>query len=158
MKKLSLCLVLVSGLALLSGCESLNDATEDMRENLGVRNDPETHLVAAEPRAVYAAGRAAAEDMGFSFRRGGPAQGELEAISGIASDDSLRSTTQRRMKVRFVAHPYGTEIRFWLTEVREEESSSNRGLSTERALRHSSLASVFFQSVDTRLGIKPETK
>lgn len=158
MKRLPLCLVLLCGLGLFAGCESINDATEDMRDTIGVRNDPQIHQVAADPRTAYAAGRAAAESMGFRFHRGGPAQGELEAISGIASDDSLRSTTQRRMKVRFMPHLDGTEIRVWLTEVREEESFSNRGLSTERALRNSPLCEVFFKSVDQQLGIKSEPK
>ena len=156
MTRVPFSLLLLCGLGVFAGCDSIGDATDGMRQRMAAHNEPRLHQVAATPRAAYLAGRAAAESMGFRFQRGGPAQGELEAISRLTSDDNLRRANQRRLKVRFRATAEGTEIRLWLTEITEEDSSSNRSLSTERTLTNSPLYDVFFRTLEQHLVTAPD--
>ena len=71
----------------LAGCESVRDATSSVRETIAARTAPHTHVYTADSRIVYAATRSALDEMGYRFLRGGPAQGEIDAISGLNTDN-----------------------------------------------------------------------
>src|SRR4051812_8087697 len=86
-------------LGLLSGCEAVSDA----REKLSSREQPRTHVYTADPRATYEAGRRAAEKMNYRFVRGGPAQGELEALGVVSSSETITSSRQVSLEAKFVA-------------------------------------------------------
>ena len=137
----------------LAGCESVRDATSSVRERIAARTAPHTHVYAAESRVVYAATRSAIDTMGFSFVRGGPAQGEIDAISGLNSDNSLRTTRQISMKVRLVAVPEGTEARVTLSEVIEDDFNKGAGHVTESPLRDASLYEVLFRHIEQALPV-----
>ena len=139
-------------LALFSGCESLSDATTSVREKLAARDQPRTHRYQAPPRATYAAARAAVEQMGFRFVRGGAAEGELEAVSGLSSSDTLRGSRQIALRLRLTpALDGGTEAALRLTEVIEGDSRGRAGQGTATPLRDTPFYEVFFRNVQAAI-------
>ena len=140
----------------LAGCESVRDAASSVRERIAARTAPHTHVYTAESRVVYAATRSAIDAMGFSFVRGGPAQGEIDAIGGLSSDNSLRMTRQISMKVRLVAVPGGTEARVTLSEVIEDDFNKGAGHGTESPLRDTPLYEVLFRYIEKALAAPPK--
>src|SRR4051812_29860315 len=114
--------LLVLSACVLAGCESLSDATLNVREKFAAREEGRTKTYAAPSRVAYEAVRVAANQMGYRFVRGGAAQGELEAVSGVGTGDSLRTARQLRMKVRLHAtDEKNTEVTVRLTEVLEDD-------------------------------------
>ena len=141
----------------VAGCESLSDATSGVRERMGARAAPQTKTFAAPPRAAYDAVRAAATAMGYRFVRGGPAQGEFEAISRVGSGETLGSSRQLAMKValRATLDGKGTDVSIRLTEILEADSSNRAGQATETPLRDTPQHDVFFRRVGQELGVPP---
>jgi hypothetical protein len=153
-KMLSLSAVLL-GAALLAGCES--GLPDDVRSALGPRERPRTRTYPADQRAVYEAAKAAAGAMEFRFVRGGPAQGELEALGAISPGDEPGSSRQISMKVHLTpAAESGTDVEVSLTETIEEASASEKGLATETPLRDTPLYEVFFRNLQTALSAPPK--
>ena len=142
------------------GCESLSDATTTVRDKITAREAPQVRGFAATPRATYDAVRASATDMGYRFIRGGAAQGELEAISGVGRGETPGSARQISMKVTL--HPSldgaSTEVSIRLTEILEADSSNRAGQATETPLRDTPQYDVFFRRVGTALGVPPAEK
>lgn len=136
--------------ALLSGCES--GFSEDVRSALGPREAPRSRVFQADQRATYAAVRAAVDEMGYKFRRGGPAEGELEALSSINRGDDPGSARQISLKVHLSpAAESGTEVEVSLIEVIEEDPANQPGMATQTPLRDTPLYEVFFRDVQTAL-------
>jgi hypothetical protein len=147
----------------LAGCETLREATSGARERLTTREAPRTWVYSATQRETYEAVRTAASRMGYRFLRGGAAQGEFDAVSGLSANDSLRGSRQISMKVRLgAALDGGTEVSVWLTEIIEPESASRTGLPTEAPLRDTPQYEVFLRSIGEALSAvgasKPEAK
>lgn len=140
----------------LAGCESLSEATSGVRDRMAARSAPQTKTYTAEPRATYDAVRRAATDMGYRFVRGGPAQGELEAISRVGSGETLGSARQISMKVSLHAtlDGKGTEVAVRLTEIIEADSSNRAGQATETPLRDTPQYDTFFRKVGQALGLQ----
>lgn len=81
---------------------------------------PESRLFPFDRREVYRAAREAVEESGLRFVRGGPAQGELEAISPIRT--ATASGRARQLTARFQfreTRPNETEVLAWVTAVEE---------------------------------------
>jgi hypothetical protein len=91
--------------------------------------------------------------MGYRFLRGGPAQGELDAVSGIAPGEVNRSSRQVAVKVRLHAtlDGTGTEVSARFSEILEADSRNRAGLATETPLRDTPQYEVFFRSVQQAL-------
>lgn len=147
---------LALGLALLvglSGCESVSDAAAGVRGRLAPRDEPRVSTVEAGPRLTYEAVRAAATQMGYRFVRGGPAQGEFDAVSSIAAGEREGSSRQLSLKARLRAtlDGQGTEITLRITEIIEADTSKRAGLATETPLRDSPQYEVFFRRVKEAL-------
>jgi hypothetical protein len=137
---------------LLSGCDSLSDATLNVREKFAAREEGRTKNFPVPSRVAYEAVRVAANQMGYRFLRGGAAQGELEAVNGVSSGDSLRSARQISMKVRLhAADEKSTDVTLRLTEVLEGDSSGRAGQATESPLRDTPQYEVFFREVQKAL-------
>ena len=149
-------IVLIGFVLALAGCESVSDATSAVRERMAARDQPHVKTFAAAPRATYDAVRAAAADMGYRFVRGGPAQGEFEAISGLRSGETIGSARQIAMKVKLqpTLDEKGTEVSVWLREIIEADSSNRAGQATETPLRDTPQYDVFFLRVGRMLGVK----
>ena len=141
----------------LNGCESISDATSGMRERVAARSAPQTRTFQATQRATYDAVRGAATEMGYRFVRGGPAQGEFEAISRVASGETQGSARQVGMKVslRATLDGKGTDVAVRLTEILEADSSNRAGQATETPLRDTPQYDVFFRRVGQALGVAP---
>jgi len=89
--------------------------------------------------------------MGYRYLRGGPAQGELEAVSGLLTGDA-HITRQIALTARFEPAPAGgTEVQLWLKEISEPTTSKATGQASERPLRDTPLYEVFFRTVQERL-------
>ena len=149
--------LLVFGLlgGVLAGCESLSDATAGVRESLAARSAPRTLRYEAARRAAYEAVRTAASQMGYRFVRGGAAQGEFEAISGVGRGESPGSARQLAMKVtlKSTLDEKETDVSIRLTEILEADSSNRAGQATETPLRDTPQYDVFFRRVGQALGV-----
>lgn len=153
MKRLILILAAAGALA-LGGCESLADATSGVRERLAERNAPKVRSFPAEARATYEAVRAAATQMGYRFVRGGPAQGEFEAVSSVRGGEQMGSARQLNLKVKLErALDGGTQVSVRITEIIEADSSNRAGQATETPLRDTPQYEVFLQRVGQNLGL-----
>ena len=146
-------LILVVATA-LAGCESLSDATGVVRERLANREEVKTRAFSAPPRVVYEAVRTAAAQMGYRAVRGGPAQGEFDALSGVKAGETHGSARQITMKVRLRAtlDGTGTDVAVSLAEIIEQDSSNRAGQATGMALRDTPQYEVFFERVGQVLG------
>jgi hypothetical protein len=138
----------------LTGCDSISDATDSVREKFATRDEPKVRVFAADQRATYDAARVAVDQLDFRFLRGGPAQGELEAVSKLEAGDSLETTRQITMKVRLNAAPLpatGTEVTIWLKEIIETDASKAEGQGVGSPLRDTALYDAFFRNLQQAL-------
>jgi hypothetical protein len=144
-------LLLLSLCSLLVGCQSMESAKDSVKERWTARNSGRTHVYAADSKAVYSAAREATRTMGFRILKGGAAQGTLEAIGGVQSDDNLRTSRQIGLKVRIGYAPEGSELRLFLTEMIEDDFDKGPGRATESPLMDTPLYEVFFRTVEQNL-------
>ena len=128
----------------LSGCES---APGEVHGRLGP--PPATsRMFQADLRAVYDAALVSLAHMEFRVIRGGPAQGKIEAVSGLSTNDSLTSTRQISISIRITpAGSDGTEVSADLKEAIEEDSQNRQGFATETKLRDTPYYDVFFNGL-----------
>ena len=142
---------------LLAGCES--DSSDIVHSVLNAREAPKTRVFQGDTRAVYAAARAAAEGMGYRFVHGGPAEGRLEALSGISGGDDAGSSRQISLKVRIgPAEESGSEVTVSFTEIIEETTTGLPAMATETPLRDTPLYEVFFRNLQQALGAASAAK
>jgi hypothetical protein len=148
----ALCLAL----ALLCGCDST--VGDSVKSALSPREAPRTRVFQAEGRATYEAAKAAAEEMGYHYVRGGPAQGELDELSDISGGDDSGSSRQISLKVRLSpADPAGTSVEASFEEILESTSTgATPGIATETPLRDTPLYEVFFRTVGQDLQAPPK--
>ena len=138
----------------LAGCESISDTTATVRAKIAPREEPRTKTINGQPRLVYEAVRAAAGQMGYRFVRGGPAQGEFDAVSAIGQGEANRSSRQVAMKARLspTLDRNGTDLTVSFTEIVEPDSTNRGGQATEVPLRDTPQYEVFFRRVQQALG------
>ena len=128
-----------------SGCESTrHDFATGVREKF---TGP-TYTVRAftgETQPIFDAARVSAEQLGFRITRAGATQGVIEGVSGIDSDDRLRGSRQRTIKVRLTpVTGGGAEVAVLFTEVVEDDFNKGAGQGTETTLRNHPFYEVFF--------------
>jgi hypothetical protein len=101
--------------------------------------------VEADQRAAYDAAVAALARMGFKVTSGGAAQGKIEAISGVAPDDSLQNASkQTTASARFsAAADNRTAVEILFTELRDGGYAAPGGYATKQPLASSPLYTVF---------------
>lgn len=133
---------------LFAGCEAFSGAGQSVREKFALKEQPRTHVYSADTRTTFEAARKAADQMGYRFVRGGPAQGELEAMSGVATADTLSSTRQISLKAKLrPAAEGGTEISLVFKELIEADSVRRAGQATATPMVDTPLYEVFFRTV-----------
>jgi hypothetical protein len=144
------------GLALLlSGCES--SLQDDVRSALGPREAPQTRTYDADQKATFAAARSVAQQMGFRITRSGAAAGEIDALSEIAEGDAPGSSRQVSMRIRLSpGEGSGTQLELSLTEVIEDQSSTNKGGATQTPLLDTPMYADFLRNVQTALANPPK--
>ena len=156
--KSRLAIVLLAGCCVaFTGCESLSDATDSVRETFAKRNEPRTRSFAGGPRVVFDAVKLAASNMGYRQTRGGPAQGEYEGISAVDIGAAAGTARQVGIKVKLKASldADSTEVSVRFTEILEADSSGRMGMATETTMRDTPLYEVFFRNVQQSLGVRP---
>lgn len=133
----------------------MSDAAGAVRERLAARDEAKVRTITAEPRAVYDAVKVAATQMGYRFVRGGPAQGEYEAVSGVKAGDTHGSARQLVMKVKLrpSLDAGSTEMTVRFTEIIETDSSNRAGQATGMPLRDTPQYEVLFERVGEVLGL-----
>lgn len=138
--------------AFAGGCESTRGGiAAGVREKF---SGPvyERRVVAAEPARVFEAAREAAKALGFRVTRSGAAQGVIEGIDGIVSDDRLRGSRQRTLKVRIEsAAPGEAEVAVLFTEIVEDDFGAGSVGATEASLRGHPLYAAFFDGLAAEL-------
>ena len=138
----------------LAGCES--DVSESVASALSPREAPRSRVFQADSKAVYPAARAALDEMGYRFEKGGPAEGKIEAISGISSGEDTGSSRQVSLKVHIEPTADAScEVTASFTEIIESDSSNQPGMATQTPLRDTPLYEVFFRNIQQ--GLKAQT-
>lgn len=133
---------------LLTGCQSMSSAAGSVKERWGLRNNGRARIVPADQRSVFDASLAAVKKMGFNVTRSGAAQGKIDAVGGLQTDNSLRSSRQVTVKVRIDEKGDGCEVRLFLSEVIEDDYNKGAGMGTETPLADTPLYEVFFREVE----------
>lgn len=152
MKRLLPILAAFTTVSLFSGCDSLSNAADSVREKVAARDEPRVRDYSAPPRAVYEAVRVAAGQMGFRFIRGGAAQGEFDGVSGVGKGDVPNSARQISVKIRIhAAGESGSEVTVVLKEVIEADSANHAGTATETPLRDTPLYDSFLREIQKAL-------
>jgi len=119
-----------------------------MRGKLSSREQPRTHTYTADSRTTYEAARRASEQMGYRIVRGGAAQGVLEAMSGVATSDTMNSSRQISLNAKLTSTlDGGTEVSLLFREILEGDSARRAGQATATALRDTPQYEVFFRTV-----------
>jgi len=151
--------VLALGAATIAagGCATVSDATDSVRERWAARHAGQSRDYAVPPRAAYDLLRRAAEQMGYRFVRGGPAQGSFEAISSVRAGETHGSARQLRLQatLRPNGDGSGTQVTARLTEVLEADSSNRAGQAVEVPLRDTPQYQVLFDRVGALLAAAP---
>jgi hypothetical protein len=141
--------------ALLAGCES--DIPDSVKSALGPREEPRNRVFPADQKTTYEAALQAADQMGYRFVRGGPAEGELNELSAISTGDEVGSSRQVSMKVRLEPGPTaGTQVTVSFSEIIEADSNNQPGMATETPLRDTPQYDVFFRDLQRCLQPKPD--
>jgi hypothetical protein len=145
-------LFLLLGCLALCGCSAVSDATSRVRDRVAGRDETRVRTFSADQRTTYLAVRAAAEQMGYRFVRGGAAQGEFEGIGGVGRGESVHSSRQLAMKAQLERNLDGsTQVSVRFTEIIEADSSKRPGMATETPLRDTPQYEVFFRAVERTL-------
>src|SRR6185369_5323339 len=127
MKRIFCVLATLATSLAFTGCDSLSNVADKVREKLDARDEPQVRDYAAPPRELYEAVRLTADRLGFRFLRGGPAQGEFDAVNGVGQGDVPNSARQVTLKVRIHAAGDGAEVTIVLKEVIESDSRNHTG-------------------------------
>ena len=106
-----------------------------------------TRTFQSDPRSVYDAALASLAKMEFRVTKGGPAQGKIEAVSGLAKRDNLQGTRQLYIRIEIRALGDESEVTAELKEAIEEDSNDRPGFTTVTPLRDTPYYSVFFDGV-----------
>jgi hypothetical protein len=134
----------------LAGCDSVSEQISAPF----VAPQPKSHVFAADERATYAAARTALDDMGFGFARGGPAQGVIEALSGVQTggETSLNGARQLQLEANFSSTADGgTQVDVVLHELVQSDLNQNPGMGTSTRLRDSPVYEEFFSAIGRHL-------
>jgi hypothetical protein len=148
--------VLAAGVLAVAGCDSASDVASSVRTRLAPRQNAQTRTYAAAPRVAYDAAIRVAKDMGYRITKGGPAEGVIEALSGVDVADSPGSARQVSLTVHLrPSLDGGTEVTASFEEIYEADSSRQPGLATEAPLRGTPQYEVFFRSLQDALRAGP---
>jgi hypothetical protein len=134
----------------LAGCESVSEQISAPF----VPPQPKSQVFAADERTTYAAARAALNDLGFGFVRGGPAQGVIEALSSVQTggDISLNSARQLQLEAHFSsAAEGGTQVDVVMHELVQSDMDQHPGMGTSTVLRDSAFYEEFFHAIGQHL-------
>jgi hypothetical protein len=140
----------------LAGCDSASDVATSVRTRLAPRQNAQTRTFAAAPRVAYEAAIRVARDMGYRVTKRGPAEGLIEALSGLDVADSPGSSRQVSLTIHLrPSVDGGTDVTASFEEIYEADSSRQPGIATESPLRGTPQYEVFFRSLQEALRSGP---
>ena len=147
---------LCCALAPLAGCSS--PLSDNVQSALSPRQAPRSRAFQADQRATYLAARAVAAELGYTYVRGGPAEGQLDELSEITGGEDSGGSRQISLKVRLSpADPSGTTVEVSFEEILESASNgATPGQATETPLRDTPLYEVFFRDLGNALQAPPK--
>jgi hypothetical protein len=148
--KTSLTGFLLAAALALGGCA----VADSVRERVAAESSPHARVFASDPRTTYAAARAALDPMGFTFTRGGPAEGRMEALSAVLPGEAGENARQVSLQAEFHSAEGGTEVRVTLKEIIEDDAA-RLGMATTTGLRDTPLYEVFFHAIQANLTAPP---
>lgn len=126
----------------LVGCESLPDR---MRERF-TTVAPKTQLFTANKRTVFAAGLAAAKQIGFTLQRSSESEGTISAYSRVRPGDLVRAAQQFSFTIKLTPiTDTSTEVALLLSELTEADLRVGGG---EVPLREHGLYSSYFAALE----------
>jgi hypothetical protein len=141
-------ILLVTACLGLAGCESVKTGVRDKFHGPTYQ----TRVFVGDSQAVFDAARRATEQLGFRITRSGPAQGVVEGVSGLASDDRFQGSRQRTIKVRLESTIGSeTQVEVLFREIVEDDFNKGAGQGIETTLHNSPLYEAFFSDVSSRL-------
>jgi len=137
-----------------TGCETVRN---DVRERF-VAPQYQPKVVNVDQHKAYEAARAALAKMGFTFERGGPAQGIIHSVGPMDASVAGGPGTARQMWFDAKLSPAiegGTKIEVLFSRMVEDDFNKRPGQGSLTPLRDSPLYEVFFGYVDEALKSKP---
>ena len=140
-------------LAAMLGAAGCDNVVDSVRTHLQPSGDPHVRVFAADERTTYAAALAALDQVDFHFTHGGPAEGELEAMSSITHDADGSRQVSLAAEFR-AANGGGTEVTVRMKEILETDPDAHLGQGTETPLRDTPLYEVFFRNISQQLELK----
>src|SRR5580704_17828641 len=156
--KLNLGGVFLALALVLAGC----DDVADRLSGPVIQQPPQVRVFPADERTVFAAAKAALDTMNYRITRGGPAQGQLEAVGEIVPGDAPDSTKQTTIKAEFHPSPDGgTEVDVSVVELVQEDTGNRTagpaatpGTFASASVPESPLADTFLRAILQNLSAK----
>lgn len=111
----------------------------------------QTRVMKADQRRTYEAARAALPKIGFTFTRGGPNQGRIEALNRIAGGGPVAGVSQMSLELKLTPVPEGTEVALLFSEIREDAFTHRPGAATSTPNRDTLLYESYFQHIEAGL-------
>jgi hypothetical protein len=133
----------------LGGCETVG---ERMQGKFGPLPS-QTETYEADKMRSFEAARTVLTQLGFRIVRGGAAQGRLDAVSSIRTDDHFRGSRQLELRVRFdPTVDGGTNVQVVIMELIEDDTTKSSGMGVAAPLKDSAVYKIFFRSLREALG------
>lgn len=133
----------------LAGCETMG---ERLRDKFGPAPS-RMQTYEADQIRTYEAAMAVVGQLGFRVLRRGAAQGQIDAVSAMRTDDAFRGARQLDMKIRLEPTlDGGTEVRVTLTELIQDDYNKSSGMGMAVPLRDKPVYEVFFRQLGQALG------
>lgn len=147
-----LLLPVLTAAALLAGCET-ESPIERVRQQVTGDYPSQHRTFQADERHTYAAARQALKALDFTFTRGGPAQGVMNAHSAINPGEHVGTVHQFGLHAEFQTGLDGksTDVTVTMTETQADDVNGKLGSGAETPLRDTSLYEAFFRSIQASL-------
>lgn len=134
---------------MLAGCETVG---ERIRGKFGPAPS-RAEVYTADQARTFAATKAVVEQLGFRILRSGAAQGRIDAVSSMRTEDNFRGVRQLDLKIRLEPTlDGGTEVRVTLTELIQDDYNKSSGMGMAVPLRDTPVYAVLFREIGQALG------
>lgn len=140
----------LAGVLFLAGCA----VTDSVRDRIAANNAPHVRVFASDPRPTYAAALASLDPMGFRLTHGGPAEGQMDALSAVMPGEPGENAEQISLHAEFHSADGGTEVKVTLKDIVEDDSN-HLGMATSTHMRDTPLYEVFFHAIQQNLTAPP---
>lgn len=135
----------------ICGCTSIDAVRTRVKERI-VGVPPTVRTVVGSMPQVFQAARRVMVRFGYKITESGPAEGRLEGLSRVLSNDNFVSSRQRGIKIQLLKLDGGqVEIQLRMAEIIEESTNRSGMPATETPVRDPSIYDAFFDEVNREL-------